>query len=144
MFQSFVIMFGAFLLFGDNLFLKIVTVTFTALIYLEVLNIYLSINKYHWFMWVSFASTIVVYLLTILLFNNILDIYFIFEDFVTFIKIPLLSLVAWFPFFVGSFIKKRFFPETVEKLKQASKSNTLELKSDIKEIKEIIKNDDIV
>ena len=144
MFQSFVIMFGAFLLFGDNLFLKIVTVTFTALIYLEVLNIYLSINKYHWFMWVSFASTIVVYLLTILLFNNILDIYFIFEDFVTFIKIPLLSLVAWFPFFVGSFIKKRFFPETVEKLKQASKSKTLELKSDIKEIKEIIKDDDIV
>ena len=140
MFQAFIIMFGSIILFPDNLFLKIVTVTFTALIYLEVLNIYLAINKFHWFMWVSFGSTIVVYLLTIIFFSNLLDIYFIFEDFITFIKIPFMSLIAWFPFFVGSFIKKRFFPETIEKLNQAK---TLELKSDIKEIKEVMKDDDI-
>ena len=143
-FQAFIIMFGSIILFPDNLFLKIVTVTFTALIYLEILNIYLAINKYHWFMWVSFGSTLVVYLLTILLFTNILDIYFIFEDFLTFIKIPFMSLIAWAPFFFGSVIKKRCFPETIEKLNQAK---TLELKSDIKEIKEMkdaISDDDKV
>ena len=126
-FQSFIIMFGSILLFQDSIFLKIVTVTFTALIYLEVLNIYLEINKYHWFMWVSFGSTVVVYLLTILLLDNYLDIYFIF-DWETFFKIPLISVVAWAPFFIGTFIKKKFFPETIEKLNQAK---SLELRSEL-------------
>ena len=127
LFQSLIIMFGAILLFRDNIFLKIVTVTFTALIYLEVLNIYLGINKYHWFMWVSFAAAIVVYLLTILLLKNYLDIYFIFSDAGTFFKIPLISLAAWGPFFIGTIIKKKCFPETIEKLNQ---TQTLELKSE--------------
>ena len=127
-FQSFIIMFGSILLFNDTIFLKIVTVTFTALIYLEILNIYLEINKYHWFMWVSFGSTLVVYLLTIGLLNNYLDIYFIFE-WGTFFKIPLISIVSWAPFFIGSFVKKKFFPETIEKLNQAK---SLELKNDEK------------
>ena len=127
-FQSFIIMFGSILLFEDTIFLKIVTVTFTALIYLEILNIYLEINKYHWFMWVSFGSTLLVYLLTIGLLNNYLDIYFIFE-WGTFFKIPLISIVSWAPFFIGSFVKKKFFPETIEKLNQAK---SLELKNDEK------------
>ena len=127
-FQAFIIMFGAIILFKDNIFLKIVTVTFTALIYLEVLNIYLAINKYHWFMCVSFGATIVVYLLTILLLKNYLDIYFIFSDAGTFFKIPLISLVAWAPFFIGTIIKKKCFPETIEKLNQ---TQSLELKSNL-------------
>ena len=126
-FQSFILMFGSLLLFKESIYLKIVTVTFTALIYLEVLNIYLEINKYHWFMWISFGSTIVVYLLTILLLKNYLDIYFIF-DWATFFKIPIASIVAWAPFFIANFIKKKFFPQTIEKLNQAK---SLELKSEV-------------
>ena len=126
-FQSFILMFGSLLLFKESIYLKIVTVTFTALIYLEVLNIYLEINKYHWFMWISFGSTIVVYLLTILLLKNYLDIYFIF-DWATFFKIPIASIVAWAPFFITNFIKKKFFPQTIEKLNQAK---SLELKSEV-------------
>jgi len=111
-FQAFIIMFGSIILFEDTIFLKIVTVTFTALIYLEVLNVYLEINKYHWFMGVSFGATLLVYLLTIGLLNNYLDIYFIFE-WGTFFKIPLIAVISWAPFFIGSFIKKKFFPETI-------------------------------
>ena len=125
-FQAFIIMYGSIIAFDQNIFLKIVTVTFTNLIYLEVLNVYLSINKYHWFMWVSFGSTLLVYLLTILLFKNQLDIYFIFE-WPTFFIIPLIAIIAWAPFFVGTIIKKKFFPETIEKLNQAK---SLELKSE--------------
>lgn len=126
-FQSFVIMFGSIVFFEDTIYLKIVTVTFTALIYLEVLNIYLEVNKYHWFMWVSFGSTIVVYLLTILLFKQWLDIYFIFTlD--TFFKIPLIALIAFLPFFISTKIKKKFFPETIEKLNLAN-NKTIELKT---------------
>ena len=127
-FQAFIIMFGSIILFEDTIFLKIVTVTFTALIYLEVLNVYLEINKYHWFMGVSFGATLLVYLLTIGLLNNYLDIYFIFE-WGTFFKIPLIAIISWAPFFIGSFIKKKFFPETIEKLNQAK---SLELKSEEK------------
>ena len=127
-FQAFIVMFGSIVLFKDTIFLKIVTVTFTALIYLEILNIYLAINKYHWFMWVAFGSSLVVYLLTILLLKNYLDIYFIFNDAGTFFKIPLISIVAWAPFFIGTIIKKKCFPETIEKLNQA---RSLELKSDL-------------
>ena len=126
-FQSLVIMFGSILFFEDTIYLKIVTVTFTALIYLEVLNIYLEVNKYHWFMWISFGSTIVVYLLTILLFKQWLDIYFIFTlD--TFFKIPLIALIAFLPFFISTKIKKKFFPETIEKLNLAN-NKTIELKT---------------
>ena len=130
-FQAFIIMFGSILLFKDNIFLKIVTVTFTCLIYLEIFNVYLEINKYHWFMWVSFGSTLLVYLLTIGLLPNYLDIYFIF-DLGTFFKIPLIAAVAWAPFFIVSKIKKRCFPEAIEKLNQAK---SLELKTELKEEK---------
>ena len=130
-FQAFIIMFGAILLFKDNIFLKIVTVTFTCLIYLEIFNVYLEINKYHWFMWVSFGSTLLVYLLTIGLLPNYLDIYFIF-DLGTFFKIPLIAAVACAPFFIVSKIKKWCFPEAIEKLNQAK---SLELKTELKEEK---------
>ena len=57
-----------------------------------------------------------------------MDIYFIFE-WGTFFKIPLIAVISWAPFFIGSFIKKKFFPETIEKLNQAK---SLELKSEEK------------
>ena len=116
-FQAAVIMFGSFILFPDNIYLKIVTVTFTALIYLEILNVYLEINTFHWFMGVSFISTCIVYLLTIWLLNYYLDIYFIFKGSI-FWKIPILSIVAWAPFYIGAFIKRKLFPQTIEKLNQ--------------------------
>ena len=117
-FQAAVIMFGSFLIFKDNIFLKIVTVTFTALIYLEILNVYLEINTYHWFMFVAFASTCAVYLLTIWLFNYYLDIYFIFKANI-FWKIPIISILAWAPFYIASYIKRKIFPQITEKLNQS-------------------------
>ena len=117
-FQAAVIMFGSFLIFKDNIFLKIVTVTFTALIYLEILNVYLEINTYHWLMFVAFVSTCAVYLLTIWLFNYYLDIYFIFKANI-FWKIPIISFLAWAPFYIASYIKRKIFPQITEKLNQS-------------------------
>ena len=117
-FQSCIIMFSSFYIFSEIIYLKIVTVTFSALIYLEILNVYLEINKYHWFMWVSFILTCIVYTLTIFLLKYYIDVYFIFQANIIW-KIPIISIVAWFPFFVFAKIKKIFFPETIEKLNQA-------------------------
>ena len=117
-YQSGVIMFGSIFFFPDNIFLKIVTVSFTALIYLEILNVYMEINKFHWFMWVALISTCIIYTLTLWLFDYYLDVYFVFKWSI-FWRIIVIALVAWAPFYIGTRIKKLLFPQTIEKLNKA-------------------------
>jgi len=117
-FQSLILMYLSIAFFTDKIFLKICTVTFTELIFLEVFNVYLEIKKYHWFMLVSFVATLIVYILTILLLNEYLDLYFIF-DWETIGKVLAITLIAWAPFFVVNKIKKKCIPETIDKLNQA-------------------------
>ena len=124
--QSGIIMFGSLILFEDNLFLKIVTVTFTALIYLEILNVYMEINKFHWFMGVALGSTFIVYTLTLLFLNTYLDVVFVFKGDI-FWKIFLLSIIAWLPFYIVSRVKKLLFPQTIEKLNQVDLNYSTEL-----------------
>ena len=125
-FQSAIIMFGSFLFFRDNIFLKIVTVSFTALIYLEILNVYMEINKFHWFMIFSLISTCIIYTLTLRFLNYYLDIYFVFSSSI-FWKILLISLIAWLPFYIASKAKKLLFPQTIEKLNKAKLNKIMEL-----------------
>ena len=113
-FQSAIIMFGSLLVFKDELFLNIVTVTFTALIYLEILNVYMEINKFHWFMIFGLIATFIVYTLTIILLPNVLTVSVL--NFKNLLLIGVLSVVAWAPFFIVSKIQKWFFPQTTEKL----------------------------
>ena len=115
--QSSIIMFGAIILFDKQIYLKIVTVTFTSLIYLEILNVYMEIIKFHKFMIISLVSTFIVYTLCLWLLPNVLDIAYIFQ-FDTFWKIFVISFVAWIPFYVISIIKKCCFPKEIEKIKE--------------------------
>ena len=109
-------MFGAFFLFRELIFLKIVTVSFTALIYLEILNVYMEIKKFHKFMIISLIATFTVYTLCLWLLPSVLDIVYIFQlD--TFWRILLISFVAWIPFYVASRLKQCLFPQEYEKLK---------------------------
>ena len=117
LFQSAVIMFGAVFMFEENIFLNIVTVSFTALIYLEILNVYMEINKFHFFMIFALVGTFIVYTITLFCLPSYLDVYIL--DFITLLKILLLAFIAWVPFFVYNKIKKIFFPQTIEKLNQA-------------------------
>ena len=109
-------MFGAILLFGDHIFLKIVTVSFTSLIYLEILNVYMEIKKFHKFMIISLVATFTVYTLCLWLLPSVLDIAYVFQ-WETIWKILVISVVAWAPFFIVSRIKKYLFPKEIEKLK---------------------------
>ena len=119
LFQSAVIMFGSVFMFEENIFLNIVTVSYTALIYLEILNVYMEINKCHYFMAFALLSTLIVYTLTLVFIPEHLDIRIL--DFPTLIKILLLALIAWVPFFAYNKIKKIFFPQTIEKLNRSNK-----------------------
>ena len=114
-FQASVIMFGSLIMFPDKLFLKIVTVSFTALVYLEILNIYTEINKLHWFMIFSLLGTCAVYTLTLMFLTNYLDIYFVIKKDI-FWKIIVISVVAWIPFFIANKIKKYCFPQEYDKV----------------------------
>ena len=104
-------------MFPDKIFLKIVTCSFTALVYLEILNIYTEINKLHWFMIVSLLSTCIVYTLTLAFLNNYLDIYFVIQKDI-FWKIIVISVVAWMPFFIINKIKKHCFPQEYDKVNE--------------------------
>jgi phospholipid-translocating ATPase len=118
LFQSAVIMFGSVFMFEEDIFLNIVTVSFTALIYLEILNVYMEINKWHFFMAFALIGTFIVYTLTLLFLPSYLDVYIF--DFMTMLKIIILALIAWAPFFIYNKIKKIFFPQTIEKLNKSS------------------------
>ena len=118
-FQSCIIMFGSIIVFKNTIFLNIVTYSFTGLIYLEILNVYMEINKYHWFMLVALASTFLVYTLCILLMRNVFDTSAM--DFLTLLYIFIMAIVAWVPFFITNKIKKCMFPKIVEKINMAEK-----------------------
>ena len=116
--QAGIIMFGSMILFPDKLFLKIVTVTFTSLIYLEILNIYMEINKWHFFMAFALAGTFLLYTLCIVFLSNYISIYYIF-DLDTMWRVAAVSIVAWFPFFLINKINKLLNPTTTDKLEKA-------------------------
>ena len=118
-FQSAILMFGSIIVFKNRIFLNIVTVTFTGLIYLEILNVYMEINKFHWFMLVSLAATFLVYTLCIIFMRNVFDTSYM--DVLTFIYVLIMAVVAWAPFFIISKLKKCIFPKVVEKLNKAEK-----------------------
>ena len=113
--QASIIMFGSLIIFKDNLFLKIVTVSFTALVYLEILNVYMEINKLHWFMIFSLLSTVAVYTLTLQFLSEYLDIYFVIQKDI-FWRILVIAVVSWLPFYISSKVKKCLFPQVYEKI----------------------------
>ena len=115
-FQSTVLMFGSIFLFKNLIFLKIVTVSFTCLIYLEILNVYMEIKKFHKFMIISLIGTFIVYSLCLWLLPFVLDIAYIIQLDPLW-KILVISVVAWLPFFIVSRIKKYCFPKENEKVR---------------------------
>ena len=113
--QASIIMFGSLFFLKEKLFLKIVTVSFTALVYLEILNVYLEINKLHWFMIFALLSTCAMYTSTLIFLSEYLDIYYVIKKEI-FWKILVIAIIAWLPFFIANKIKKCLFPEVNEKI----------------------------
>jgi phospholipid-translocating ATPase len=122
-YQSSVIMFGAVIIFEENIFLKIITVTFTVLIFAELLNVYLEIKKFNKEISIILFATCVTYLASLILFKSILDIYFIF-DIKTFSRILLLAFLCWFPLYTFDKVKRMLWPSEINKLemKELNKS----------------------
>ena len=97
LFQAGVIMIGSILIFEKS-FLKIATITFTALIFAELLNIYAEIKTFHFIMVFSLIFTLVIYILSLVFLKEIIDFAYLTPENV--LKILLLTLISWLPFFM--------------------------------------------
>ena len=114
MYQGSVIMIGAVLLFEDN-FVNIVSITFTTLIFIEIINVYLEVHKLHIVMVISFVSTIAVYLITMVMLRATFDVGYIFAV-SAMEKIGILTILCWLPFYLINFVYKVYFPEAHERV----------------------------
>ena len=91
-------MFGSLLMFKEKLFLIIITVSFSTLVYLEILNLYTEINKFYWFMLFSLLGTCAVYTCTIMFLSEYLNIYYVIQKDI-FLRILVIAILSWLPFF---------------------------------------------
>ena len=116
-FQATVIMIGSILAFEENIYLKIVTVTFTELIFAEILNVYSSIKSINRPITVILFLSLLVYILSLLFLRSILDAYFVF-DFYTMSRIILIAFSSWFPIYMFHWIKRKCFPSEIDILEK--------------------------
>ncbi|KAL4496984.1 hypothetical protein ABPG72_002140 [Tetrahymena utriculariae] len=95
-------------------FLNIVTITFTSLIFIELLNVYSQIHTFHFAMVVSQVFTFLLYLLSILFLNNYIDTAQINIHF--FVKVSLICLCTWLPVHTFKIIQQACYPSEEKKI----------------------------
>ena len=83
-------------------FANIVTITFSALIVIELLNVYSSLSSYTIMNGIAILGTLFIYFLSIALLHQYFDVGYITFDF--FWKIVLISIAAWAPLHLGKLI----------------------------------------
>lgn len=93
-YQGAVILMFSVQFFNDS-FVNIVTITFSALIVIELLNVYTEINRFDKKMFLVLFLTAFVYFVSIILFRNYFNLGYI--DFLFVIKIALIVAIAWLP-----------------------------------------------
>lgn len=87
-------MLGLFM-FRDS-FANIVMITFTALILIEILNVYTQIHNLTFKMMLMQVASAVVYVISILLLHEYFDLQYVDATFV--LKVCFITIVSWLPF----------------------------------------------
>ena len=129
-FQGSVIIFGSICLFGENIFLKIVTITFTELIFAEILNVYVEIRTFNKYIYYSLIGTGITYLLSLVMLKDLLNVYYIF-DFYTLKTVFLIAIVDWLPVQIFVWSRKIWVPNLSEKYEE------IDLNIELKKINDI-------
>eukprot|EP00357_Protocruzia_adherens_P031457 CAMPEP_0114996734 /NCGR_PEP_ID=MMETSP0216-20121206/14491_1 /TAXON_ID=223996 /ORGANISM="Protocruzia adherens, Strain Boccale" /LENGTH=1088 /DNA_ID=CAMNT_0002361003 /DNA_START=179 /DNA_END=3445 /DNA_ORIENTATION=+ len=113
-YQATVITLMGVFLFSDS-YLYVATITFTALIIVELLNVFTTIHKLHPLMAVSEAITIIVYISSMILFKDYLAVEYIAT--VPFAwKMLVIVMAAWVPLWIGHKIKDYVDPSEEQKV----------------------------
>lgn len=106
-FQGCVIMLGTILFFNEP-FTNIVTITFSALIVTELLNVFSSVHHLNWKMVVSSVATLFIYILSIALLPMYFQTSYITWEFV--FKVLCITVASWLPIHVVQLIIRRVDP----------------------------------
>ena len=106
-YQAAVIMLLSLYLF-DNSYYNIMTITFTALILSELLNVTTALNRVHAVAICSIASSLIVYALVIVLMKKDINAATIDLEFLY--KVAFLTLLSWLPIHIAKVLRAKFAP----------------------------------
>jgi phospholipid-translocating ATPase len=112
-YQGCLIMLATVIFFSES-YTNIVTITFSALIIIELLNVYSEVNKPNWKMIVSSVFTFVVYFLSIVLLRSYFDTSYITWMFV--VKVIAITILSWFPLHLVKWIIRKLDPSEQDKI----------------------------
>jgi hypothetical protein len=68
---------------------------------------------------ISILATLIVYIISLIFLKSVLDFYYL--KFETVIKILIITIVTWLPFYLVTKIRRWCYPETHEKLNSINK-----------------------
>lgn len=108
------------LAFIDNTMTEFVTIMFTALIFLEYLNIYTVIRTWHRKMTYAIIISIAIYLFSLIFLKDLF--YLSNITLSTAFQIFLITLAAWLPFQLYQIIQRRCFPSAIDKIINEAKA----------------------
>ena len=115
-YQGSVIIILALVLFPENSFTNIVSITFTSLIFTELLNVMTEIDKFHWAMGISEIVTGIIYLLSMFALKTYFDLYYLFSlDFL--LRVVVITVLSWLPLHLAKKIMIHFDPPDYDKIK---------------------------
>jgi phospholipid-translocating ATPase len=100
-------MFLGFMLFSQT-YLKVVTITFSALIIVELLNMISNVTKMSVVMMFAQVVSLCSYFATIYFYHEYINVSDIDQDFI--INVGIIAFVAWFPIYAMKRLVKRYSP----------------------------------
>lgn len=102
------------LLFFNKTFLNIVTITFTTLILIELLNIYSNIRNWHRVIAIALISSLFIYFVCLF---ALADLFFLSSlSFKDFFHIFVIALCAWAPFQIFQILQRNIMPSQIDKV----------------------------
>jgi len=114
-YQGCVIMLSTVVFFNES-FSNIVTITFSALIVVELLNVFSEVYNPNWKMIVSSILTLVVYVLSILLLRSYFDTTYITWEFV--LKVIGITIISWLPLAITKWVLTKLDPSEDDRIRK--------------------------
>ncbi|XP_055940656.1 probable phospholipid-transporting ATPase IIA isoform X1 [Argiope bruennichi] len=113
-YQGGIIMYGALFLYKAE-FIHIVSISFTALIFTELLMVALTVRTWHWLMVIAELFSLIIYLLSLFFMKQFFDSEFIWT--LSFLwKVTLLTVVSCVPLYVLKYLHRKVAPPSYAKL----------------------------
>jgi phospholipid-translocating ATPase len=105
------------ILFFSDSFVNIVSITFTALIFIELLNVLTEVNRLKFKMIVSILGTVVIYIGSIAFLRQYFDVTYITVEFI--LKVLVITTICWLPLHLLKKIIEKCDPSEEAKVKKS-------------------------